>query len=138
MLISTPLVVYALINHWSLGAVVAIFLFQNIIDCMDGAVARACDKKSKIGAHLDSAGDILFVIAFALSLIYLQTYKPTSWKTIAITLLAILTIIVQTISILDVHREDYVSNAFIDIIHDNLTIKNILMGAVVWWLANKA
>jgi len=105
---------------------------------MDGAVARACDKKSKLGADLDSAGDILFIVAFALTLIYLQTYKRMSWKPIAISLVAILTIIVHTISILDIHREDYVSNAFIDIIHDNLTIKNILMGAAVWWLVNKA
>ena len=140
MLLSTPLAVVGLLNHWSLGAIVAIFLFHNILDCMDGSVARACDKKSKLGAALDSASDILFMVAVTITIVYLllQTYGLTSWKTLSISTVLIITTLVASIGTDYLHQEDSDSITFVNTVHDNTTILYVLGGAFMWWLVNRA
>ena len=140
MLISTPLVVVSLLNHWSLGAVIAVFLFHTIIDCMDGAVARACDKKSKLGAALDSASDIVFLVAITITIIYLfvQSRGFLSWETISVSTVLIITTLVASIGTDHIHKDDYKSISFIDVVNDNTTVLYVLGGAIAWWLVNRA
>jgi phosphatidylglycerophosphate synthase len=140
MLMSTPLVVYALLNRWSLGAVIAVFLFHIILDCMDGAVARACNKKSKLGADLDSASDILFIAAFGITIcyIFIKNYGLTSWKTIIISFLVLVSLILQIQSILCTHSDEYLPTPSEVLFNDNLTLRGVAIGAIAWWLVNKA
>lgn len=139
ILISIPLVVYALLNRWSLGAIVAVFLFHIFIDCMDGAVARACDKKSKLGAALDVAGDLLFILAIILTVLYIiiRKYGFTYWKTIFITALFVIQIIAfQTLAVY-IDKDNSEANFFYNVILDNSIIIFTVSAVVVWWIVNR-
>lgn len=140
ILISIPLVVMALLNRWSIGAFIAIFFLHAVIDCMDGSVARACNLKSKLGAFLDMISDVLFFAIAGIVAIYLlaQRHGLTSWKTLVISSLIIVTVFVTSFGVDYVHNEDSDSVSFVNLVHDNATLILTGAGAVLWWLVNKA
>ena len=140
LLISTPLAMYALLNRWSLGAVIIVFLFHNILDCMDGSIARACDKKSKLGAFLDSASDIVFMIVVVLTVLYIMTqkYGLFDWKTGVTAVALSVTTFVLSIGTDYIHHDDFESNPVINLVHDNTTVLFVVVGGFMWWLVNRA
>ena len=54
-------------------AIVIIFLFAALLDLLDGSVARALNKTSKIGAVLDSMADKILILPMAVFILY-QNY----------------------------------------------------------------
>ncbi len=53
------------------GAALVLFLLAAVTDGIDGAIARACDSKSSIGASLDPLADKLLVVSSFLGLAWL-------------------------------------------------------------------
>lgn len=79
-----------LFENWSTSTMVMIFILRAFLDCLDGAVARKCNKFSDFGANLDLFGDKLFTYSYMLVMIYLLYNKSDANKyigLIAITLL---------------------------------------------------
>jgi phosphatidylglycerophosphate synthase len=140
ILITIPLVVAALLNRWSLGAFVAIFFLHAFIDCMDGSVARACNLKSKLGAFLDTASDVLFMVIAGIAAIYMliQQHGLMGWKTIAIGSLIAMTVFVASVGVDYLHNEDSESVSFVNLVHDNTTLLVTGAGGITWWLVNRA
>lgn len=50
--------IYGLTHGWSLWILIIFACIREALDCMDGAIARACDRKSDLGALLDYIADI--------------------------------------------------------------------------------
>ena len=46
--------------HW---VVFSSIIIRQLCDCLDGAVARKCEKTSKLGGYLDTTADTCFVIS---------------------------------------------------------------------------
>lgn len=57
-------IIYGLEKGWSLGTLLGIMFLRQSLDCLDGAVARSCNKKTKLGATLDVAEDTATVFIF--------------------------------------------------------------------------
>ena len=57
--IVTFLVGYLIYNDKSLIIIILLLVLRSILDILDGAVARKCDKTTKLGASLDVIGDAL-------------------------------------------------------------------------------
>ena len=54
-------------NVWYL---IVLFLIRHILDCLDGSVARKCNKSSKFGAYLDLSFDYIFFLSIYLAIGY--------------------------------------------------------------------
>jgi phosphatidylglycerophosphate synthase len=55
-------IIWGLHKQWSLSTLLTLMFVRQSMDCLDGAVARSCDKKSKMGAFLDVAEDTATVV----------------------------------------------------------------------------
>lgn len=55
-------IIWGIHKRWSLGTLLTLMFVRQSLDCLDGAVARSCDKKSKLGAFLDVAEDTATVV----------------------------------------------------------------------------
>jgi phosphatidylserine synthase len=49
---------------------ILLFLVRHILDCLDGSVARKCNKVSKFGAYLDLSFDYIFFLSIYLAIGY--------------------------------------------------------------------
>jgi phosphatidylglycerophosphate synthase len=107
---------------------------------MDGSIARACDKKSKLGAFLDSASDIVFMIVVVLTVLYIMTqkYGLFDWKTGVTAVALSVTTFVLSIGTDYIHHDDFESNPVINLVHDNTTVLFVVVGGFMWWLVNRA
>lgn len=81
---------YGLLNNWSTKTMVLLIIFRSFLDCLDGAVARKCNKFSEFGGKLDANGDILFVNFYIVSMIYLLYNKSDSIKYIGLIVIPLL------------------------------------------------
>jgi phosphatidylglycerophosphate synthase len=61
-LMLAPLII-GFLQRWPLWMIILIMFVRQSLDCLDGAVARACKKTSKTGAILDMSEDIVTIIA---------------------------------------------------------------------------
>lgn len=76
LLLSAALpILYHLKLHWLLFAAI---LVRQICDCLDGAVARRCQKTSKLGGLMDTFADLVFIAAMILIVfkMLLKKYIP--------------------------------------------------------------
>ena len=139
IVVLTPLMVCGLLYNWSLGAFVGIALLYSFFDCMDGSVARACDKKSKLGAALDSVSDILFTSVAAVLIVFLmsQKYGLSHWKTIVVAVSLFFTVFVSAVGINYSHNEGD-SIKILDFVNNNTLLISPLLAAFAWWLVNRA
>jgi phosphatidylglycerophosphate synthase len=55
-------IIWGLHEGWSLGTLLTLMFVRQSMDCLDGAVARSCDKQSKLGALLDVSEDTATVV----------------------------------------------------------------------------
>ena len=49
---------------------IPLYVLRAFFDCLDGAVARKCNKKSKLGHYLDHYNDITFLITMSVLFFY--------------------------------------------------------------------
>jgi phosphatidylglycerophosphate synthase len=78
-LLLIPLV-YGLLHHWPLWVMILIMFIRQSMDCLDGAVARTCNKTSKFGAILDLSEDIVTSVVLGGLLLWMLWKKSySSW-----------------------------------------------------------
>ncbi len=100
------------------------------LDCLDGAIARACNKKSWLGAFLDSLEDTLTVFIFGGFIIWtLSVKKLPEWMFRGLIALWLITSVVFTSYTIKTYQGEYFEwNDVTHIIHDNTVI--ITLGVV--------
>jgi len=101
ILLTIP-VMYGLLNNWSTQTMVLLIIFRAYLDCLDGAIARKCNKFSEFGAKLDYQGDNLFSSLYVISMIYLLYNKSDTKKYIG------LIVIVLLILFKNIEKYDYI------------------------------
>ena len=68
--LTTIPIVLNIINNGSSAALVFWFVLKALLDCLDGSIARSCNKSSKLGAFLDIFDDSFSSILITCSVIY--------------------------------------------------------------------
>ena len=63
-------ILYVLLEYKSLPLLLLLVFIRQSFDCMDGAVARACNACTKIGAHLDIWSDIIAASIFFTAIVF--------------------------------------------------------------------
>ena len=76
--------VFGLLNNWSTLSLVSLVMFRAFLDCLDGALARNCNKYSEFGHKLDQYGDVIFNTSFLSTMIYILYNKSDINKYIGI------------------------------------------------------
>ena len=64
-------ILYGLRSGWGLPALLALTFIRQSLDCLDGAVARSCNKRSRLGAILDMTEDVMSIAAIGLFVVYM-------------------------------------------------------------------
>ena len=62
----TLLLGYLIYTDKSILIIILLAIFRSILDILDGAIARKCDKTTKFGAKLDVLGDILSALTITI------------------------------------------------------------------------
>jgi len=88
-------VVYGLLNNWSTQTMILLIILRTFLDCLDGAVARKCNKFSEFGGKLDGYGYLLFNSCFILTMIYLLYNKSNIIKYIGIIFIVLFVILIN-------------------------------------------
>lgn len=55
----------------SYGWVLALAVVRQVLDCLDGAVARGCDRTSRLGGFLDTCADYIFAFSAVFILVHM-------------------------------------------------------------------
>lgn len=55
------------------GLVVIFIITRQILDCLDGTIARQCKKTSKLGGYLDTLADGIFYASIIFSVVFMIT-----------------------------------------------------------------
>jgi phosphatidylglycerophosphate synthase len=110
-------------------------IISRILDCMDGTVARTCNKYSIIGNFLDHINDAFLVIVPLLIILYKYPNTNIIMKIIIIFALMILTFI-STISATKpavIQKNIIYNNKLIIFLHDNSIITYILYALFIFY-----
>jgi len=107
----------------------SIIIGRTILDCLDGEVARQCDKKSEFGSYFDTFSDIIF------SAMYLTYILPINFnlKNIAMLGLVIYIVAVQQFNF-DPSTHNF-DNPILKLYHDNTIIKSLFMCYIYYYIS---
>lgn len=64
-------ILYGLRAGWGLPLLLALTFVRQSLDCLDGAVARACNKRSRLGAILDMTEDVMSIASIGIFVVYM-------------------------------------------------------------------
>lgn len=122
-LITFP-IIYNLITHQHITILILFVLAKTILDCLDGAVARACNKTSKIGKYLDITCDAISQVMIGTAVWYILSSTPIWW-------IAPLYIIQSCVNFLmfvyNANKNAIeVENIYLQILHDNTVLINVI------------
>lgn len=92
LLLTIPITI-GLLNNWSILSIVILILIRQVLDCLDGSVARKCNKQSEFGAKFDSITDNIFFVTIIVSMIYLFYNKNDQNKYIGLIIVSVLSMI---------------------------------------------
>jgi phosphatidylglycerophosphate synthase len=113
----TFLIVYLIYKNQNMILITILVIFRSFLDILDGAIARKCNKSSKLGAKLDIIGDILLFI-----LLNLVFYVKASNKIIKnLFFVTILISIFISINVLFNYKNTF-SNKYVILFHDNTIV----------------
>jgi phosphatidylglycerophosphate synthase len=122
-------IVQNLVNKGSIAVFISLMLLRFYLDCLDGSIARECNKKSNFGAIFDVASDgLLFIILNCIIIYNIIYYKNKNIQNILIGILfiySIFEIIKQVILELINKRsikDNYIDGPFKIILHDNCLV----------------
>jgi len=76
----TPITAYGLYYNWETNTLILLVLLRQYIDCLDGAVARKCNKSSKFGADLDLTSDSMYSAAINMTFLYILYINNNPYK----------------------------------------------------------
>jgi phosphatidylglycerophosphate synthase len=128
----TFLIIYLIYKDQNLILIITIVIFRSFLDILDGAIARKCNKTSKLGAKLDITGDCLLLIL--LSIVFY--IKSTNIYIKNLFFFTILLSIIISFNVL--FNFNYVfSNKYVIFFHDNTIIFIPLLISICIYLINK-
>ena len=139
LLLTIP-IVFSLLHGSALIPFLLVIGLRMILDCMDGAIARACNLKSKFGSLFDKAADNILHIAIVVTLVYILSIKYgfTAWKTQLILWFGVISTISNLYTAFLMEEDEQMANMhdLVVLVHDNMLLAGLLYGAVVWSVAN--
>jgi phosphatidylglycerophosphate synthase len=115
---------YGLYARWPLWLLLALMFVRQSLDCMDGAIARACKTTSWLGAFLDSLEDTVSIAVFgAVALWTLSKKRLPEWLFNALVVTWIAGIVnFGFYTYKTYHGEKFENNWFSQLVHDNTVI----------------
>lgn len=134
-LITTIPIVLNILNNGSAVALVLWFVLKALLDCLDGSVARTCNRSSKLGALLDTLSDGISTIAIAACLAHvIVKRKLFKMPQIAIGIISVLWCIILPIGIyIQIFGKEHgilkIKSAWV--IHDNSVIVSIVAAVII-------
>ena len=119
---------YGLYARWPLWLLLILMFIRQSLDCMDGAIARACKTTSWLGAFLDSLEDTVTIIVFgAVALWILSKKRLPEWLFNTLVGVWIVGIVLFGLYTYKTYRgEKFVNNWLSQFVNDNTVL--ITMG----------
>ena len=123
----TFLIVYLIYYDYSYLAIVIITIFRQFLDILDGAIARKCNKYSKLGEKLDIYGDYLLA-----SLLLIVFYLKCKNKYIQYGILLLFIYFIISCVYAEITKNLYTTKLII-FMHDNtiLTVPLLMLIALI-------
>jgi phosphatidylglycerophosphate synthase len=121
---------------------IVLMVLRQLLDCLDGVIARECNKQSRLGELLDHGGDILFHVTISLFVVY-RVVTSASYSSSVQQLLLTLFILFACIFVYGVIRiEDVVekrgkSNVIdktVVLFHNNSLASAVILSACVYFV----
>ena len=128
----TFLIIYLIYKNQNLILITTLLIFRSFLDILDGAIARKCNKSSKLGAKLDVFGDCLLLIL--LSIVFYIKSSNIYIKNLF--LISILISFFITFNVLFNYKNIF-SHKFVVMFHDNTIIMVPLIVLFCIYLINK-
>lgn len=131
-------IVYNIYKERSLKELLILVFLKKILDCLDGSVARNCNKTSKEGALLDILCDYVSMLLFiSVVVIKISQSKKRFWLKFLLTIILI-SIVAQSMISLQKEIDDQHKDRFkksIDIfLHDNTILLNLIFAVIVKYI----
>ena len=141
-LLMTVPIVMALLYRWTLGPLLLLIAIRTVLDCMDGAVARACDLKSPFGSLFDHVTDNVFNLAVVTTVAYMVAKRSgfvLGTKTCIAVAVCLVTLVgvLYSSSLIEADQNMNSQPTLFVFLHDNMLLSMMLYGCVAWWLANR-
>ena len=106
------------------GTILLCILFHSISDCLDGEVARSCNKSSSFGSRLDSFNDHLYFGIIVLFVI-VKYYRNVSFSLYNVIICSSIVFMINT-CVLDFNIDTHDMNNVASFLHDNTVILSLL------------
>ena len=128
---------------------VLLLLIRNILDGLDGTLARKCDKGTDVGAYMDIIFDMIFFTALYVAIFYKIFAEKKLRKIIFKTNLKIIIIVLSLFlfiptmyyfgyEIYELSKpEKRKPNKYYQLFQDNETLMFIILGCLIKYLLNK-
>lgn len=128
----TFLIIYLIYKDQNIILIMIFLIFRSFLDILDGAIARKCDKSSKLGAKLDILGDCLLLILLSI-VFYIKS------SNIFIKNLFFISILISFFISFNVlfNYKNVFSNKYVIMFHDNTIIMVPLLVLFCIYLINK-
>lgn len=120
----TIAIIYLFYIKKYLGLLLLIVVINRILDCLDGIVARKCNKYSKLGNYLDHINDTILMVFVLLIILYKYPTISIYVRSFIIIFLVYVTFL-SSISIFSKEKTQYsliYNNKFYIFLHDNTII----------------
>jgi len=130
-------IVCSIIYKWHFSTFLLLIIVRAFLDCLDGSVARSCDKKTTLGAYLDSVGDSIALFAFLCAFLYVYIKDKGVHTAHNIYVYCIFAVALFSIVYLNNKVHNKIGfNAIEKVLHDNYTLFNIGLATVAWFFIN--
>lgn len=115
---------------------VCLMFIRASLDCLDGAVARSCNKQSELGKKLDIILDYVSSVVIAGVIIYmLFVHNTTNYIfTRSISIAIVVGLVALMYGMHRVYTGNITENWFINTIHDNTILVETLKITAAWWI----
>ena len=115
------------INDKNFFIIFSLIVGRTILDCLDGEVARQCDKRSTFGSHIDTLSDFIFMSIFF-------TYMlPIDFKIKNILFLGILFYILANKLFKFDSSTHEMGTPIAKLWHDNTILKSLIMCVIYYY-----
>ena len=112
-----------LIYNYNMIKFILIALTKIVLDCLDGSVARKCNKQSKLGAILDIVSDTVNVCSIGTCFLYKLQYSNYKYKNYLIIIILFVMGYFIIASIDELRNKRNMNKFVLDkFCHDNMTI----------------
>lgn len=128
-------IMYNIFKERSLKELLTLVILKAFLDCLDGSVARKCNKTSKQGALLDILFDSVSLLLFmSVVIIKISQTKKRFWFKFISTVIFITFVSTQMISLqkeIDGRHEDRHKNKLVILVHDNTILWQVILAVIV-------